>query len=77
MRHVSALERARREADITRQLAAIVEVTMEYLANEHRRKLRTDRRRKRFSGGSSMEIRFRSFTVKVTVSRNLVALWSK
>src|SRR5215470_20284318 len=30
MRHVSALERARREADITRQLAAIVEVTMEY-----------------------------------------------
>ncbi len=29
-----ALERARREADITRQLAAIVEVTMEYLANE-------------------------------------------
>src|SRR3981189_567445 len=43
MRHVSALERARREADITRQLAAIVEVTMEYLANQHRGKLRTDR----------------------------------
>src|ERR1700719_5661 len=43
MRHVSALERARREADITRQLAAIVEVTMKYLANQHRGKLRTDR----------------------------------
>src|SRR3981189_1382043 len=43
MRHVSALERARREADITPQLAAIVEVTMEYLANQHRGKLRTDR----------------------------------
>src|SRR5258707_4376100 len=40
---VSALERARREADITRQFAAIVEVTMEYLANQHRGKLRTDR----------------------------------
>src|SRR5215831_9006883 len=40
---ISALERARREAGITRQLAAIVEVTMEYLANQHRRKLRTDR----------------------------------
>src|SRR5260370_4832520 len=33
MRHVSALKRARRVADITRQLATIVEVTMEYLAN--------------------------------------------
>jgi hypothetical protein len=33
MRHVSALEWARREADITRQLAAIVEVTMEYLTD--------------------------------------------
>src|SRR5258708_14329749 len=43
MRHVSALEWARREADIARQLAAIVEVTMEYLANQHRGKLRTDR----------------------------------
>src|SRR6202051_928863 len=41
--HVSALERARREADITRQLAAIVEVTMEYLANQHSGKLRADR----------------------------------
>src|ERR1700740_2529472 len=41
--HVSALKRARRVADITRQLAAIVEVTMEYLANQHRGKLRTDR----------------------------------
>jgi hypothetical protein len=42
MRHVSALKRARRVADITRQLAAIVEVTMEYLANQHRGKLRAD-----------------------------------
>src|SRR6202030_4558732 len=41
--HVSALKRARRVADITRQLAAIVEVTMEYLANQHRGKLRADR----------------------------------
>ena len=32
-------KRARRVADITRQLAAIVEVTMEYLANQHRGKL--------------------------------------
>jgi hypothetical protein len=43
MRHASALERARRETDVTRQLAAIVEITMEYLANQHRGKLRTDR----------------------------------
>src|ERR1700738_3217209 len=43
MGHVSALKRARRVADITRQLAAIVEVTMEYLANQHRGKLRADR----------------------------------
>ena len=40
--HVSALKRARRVADITRQLAAIVEVTMEYLANQHRGKLRAE-----------------------------------
>ena len=40
MRHVSALKRARRVADITRQLAA---VTMEYLANQHRGKLGADR----------------------------------
>ena len=37
MRHVSALKRARRVADITRQLAAIVEVTMEYLARRYTR----------------------------------------
>src|ERR1700688_1121414 len=43
MGHGSALKRARRVADITRQLAAIVEVTMEYLANQHRGKLRADR----------------------------------
>src|SRR5580704_6225927 len=43
MGHVSALKRARRVADITRELAAIVEVTMEYLANQHRGKLRADR----------------------------------
>jgi hypothetical protein len=34
MGHVSALKRARRVADLTRQLAAIVEFTMEYLANQ-------------------------------------------
>src|SRR5262249_12772280 len=43
MRHVSALERARRVADITGQLSAVVEVTMEYLANQHSGKLRADR----------------------------------
>jgi hypothetical protein len=43
MRHDSTLKRARRVADITRQLAAIVEVTMEYLANQHRGKLGADR----------------------------------
>jgi len=42
-RQILSLERARRVADITRQLAAVVEVTMEYLANQHSGKLRADR----------------------------------
>src|SRR5580704_3647401 len=39
-RRAPALERARRDANITRQLAPVVEATMEYLSDQHRGKLR-------------------------------------
>jgi hypothetical protein len=51
MGHVSALKRARRVADITRQLAAIVEFAMEYLANQHCGKLCAGARAERPAAG--------------------------
>src|SRR6202008_1642549 len=43
VRRAPALERARRHANKTRQLAPVVQATMEYLADQHRGKLRADR----------------------------------
>src|SRR5258708_35381284 len=43
VRHAPALERARRDANITRQLAAIVEASLQYLAAQPRGRPRPDR----------------------------------